>query len=92
MNKLFLIGVVSCLAMGCTQGQWVKEGADPQTVEEDYRECQILGTSYEPAPATLGDKRGANPDLSGQAIEQCMKGKGYRWGTVTPSKPQEKKN
>ena len=70
----------------------MKEGADPQTVESDYRECQNLGTSFEPAPATLGDKIGANPDMSGPAIEKCMQGKGYRWGTEKASEPQERKN
>ena len=91
VNKLILFVVWSSLAIGCAQGQWVKEGADPQTVENDYRECQNLGTTAEPAPATLGDKIGANPDMSSQAIEQCMQGKGYRWGTAKANEPEEKK-
>ena len=81
MNKLLFVTVVSCVVIGCTQGQWMKEGANPETVQKDYQECQTLGTSFEPQPATLGDKIGANPDMSAQAIEQCMQGKGYRWGT-----------
>lgn len=91
VNKLYIVVVVSCLAIGCTQGQWIKEGADPQTVENDFRECQTVGTSFEPAPATLGDKIGANPDMSGQAIEKCMQAKGYRWGTPDPGERPEKK-
>jgi hypothetical protein len=39
----------------------------------------------QPQPKTLGDKIGANPDMSGRAIEQCMRGKGYRWITEKTS-------
>lgn len=93
MKKLLLFfGVLGFLVVGCTQGQWMKEGADPQTVENDYRDCQTVGASAEPAPATLGDKIGANPDLSSQAIEKCMKAKGYRWGTPEAGKSENKKN
>ena len=81
MNKLLIFTFLSGVVIGCAQGQWVKEGASPETVEKDYRECQTLATSFEPAPATLGDKVGGNPDMSAQALEQCMQGKGYRWST-----------
>ena len=83
-NAYFIVGV-TCLFVGCVGGQWVKEGASPENVQQDYRECQTMGIVQEPQPATLGDKIGANPDMSGQAIEQCMRGKGYRWVTEKTS-------
>ena len=72
---------ITCVVLGCTGGQWVKEGTPPETVKQDYGECQMMGIVQEPQPTTLGEKIGANPNMSGQAIEQCMRGKGYRWVT-----------
>jgi len=85
MNKLLVILGLSCLVIGCVGGQWTKEGAPPEAVQQDYGECQTLGIVQQPQPTTLGDKIGANPDMSGRAIEQCMRGKGYRWVTEKAS-------
>jgi hypothetical protein len=85
MNKPLLLLGLSCLAIGCAGGQWVKEGAPPETVQRDYGECQTMGMVQQPQGGTLGDKIGANPDMSGRAIEQCMRGKGYRWVTEKTS-------
>ena len=85
MQKIGFIVGLTCLAIGCAGGQWGKEGAPPETVQRDYGECQTMGMVQQPQPATLGDKIGANPDMSGRAIEQCMRGKGYRWVTEKTS-------
>ena len=79
MPKIYFIVVLTCLVTGCAGGQWVKEGASPETVQRDYGECQTMGIVQEPQGGTLGNKIGANPDMSGRAIEQCMRGKGYQW-------------
>ena len=79
MKKISFIVGLTCLAIGCAGGQWVKEGTPLETVQRDYGECQTMGMVQQPQPSTLGDKIGANPDMSGRAIEQCMRGKGYRW-------------
>jgi hypothetical protein len=81
MPKNYFIVGLTCLATGCAGGQWVKENTPPETLQRDYSECQTMGIIQEPQPTTLGNKIGANPDLSGRAIEQCMRGKGYRWVT-----------
>jgi len=83
-KKYPIVGLI-CLVTGCAGGQWVKEGTPPETVQRDYSECQTIEIVQEPQPTTLGDKIGANPDMSGRAIEQCMRGKGYRWVTEKPS-------
>jgi hypothetical protein len=44
-----------------------------------------MGIVQEPQPTTLGNKIGADPDMSGRAIEQCMGGKGYQWITEKTS-------
>jgi len=78
----FVIGL-TCLVLGCAGGQWVKEGVEPETVKRDYGECQTWGSFQQPQPGTLGDKMGGMPDMSGLAIEKCMRGKGYQWVTET---------
>ena len=80
MNKVLFIAGLACLAIGCSGGQWAREGADSQAVQSDYSECQTMG-GVQPPPATLADKIGANPDMSSMAIEKCMRGKGYQWET-----------
>ena len=84
MQKIGFIVGLTCLAIGCAGGQWVKEGTPPETVQRDYGECQTMGMVQEPQPTTLGNKIGANPDMSGRAIEQCMRGKGGGQGNRTP--------
>jgi hypothetical protein len=79
MSKMYCILWLTCLATGCAGGQWVKEGTPPETVQRDYGECQTMGMVQEPQPTTLGNKIGGNPDMSSQAIEECMRGKGYQW-------------
>lgn len=81
-NRAFVVGL-TCLLLGCAGGQWVKEGTPPETVKRDYDECQMMGIVQEPKPTTLGEKIGANPNMSRQAIERCMRGKGYQWVTET---------
>jgi len=81
-HRPFAIGL-TCLVLGCTGGQWVKEGVGPETVEQDYGECQTWGISQQPQSGTLGDTRGARLDMSEQTVEQCMRGKGYQWVTET---------
>ncbi len=78
----FAIGL-TCLVLGCSGGQWVKEGVAPETVQRDYGECQTWGSFQQPQPGTLADSRGARLDMSGMAIEKCMRGKGYQWVTET---------
>ena len=85
MLKIYFIVGLTCLATGCAGGQWVKEGTLPETVQQDYGECQTMGIAQEPQAGTLGNKIGANPDMSGLAIEQCMRGKGYQWITEKTS-------
>jgi len=85
MPKIYFIVVLTFLVTGCAGGQWVKEGTSPETVQRDYGECQTMGMVQEPQPTTLGNKIGANPDMSGRAIEQCMRGKGYQWVTEKTS-------
>lgn len=41
MNNPLLILRLSCLAIGCAWGQWVKEGAPLETVQRDFGECQL---------------------------------------------------
>ena len=85
MSKIYFIVGLTCLATGCSGGQWVKEGTPPETVQRDYGECQTMGIVQEPQGGTLSNKIGANPDMSGLAIEQCMRGKGYQWITEKTS-------
>ena len=79
MLKIYFIVGVICIASGCAGGQWVKEGTPPETVQRDYSECQTMGIAQEPQAGRLGNKIGANPDMSSLAIEQCMREKGYQW-------------
>ncbi len=81
MSNIYFIVGLTCLATGCTGGQWVKEGTPHETVQRDYGECQTMGIVQEPQGGTVGNRIGANPDMSGRAIEQCMQGKGYQWIT-----------
>ncbi|MDX1412070.1 MAG: hypothetical protein R3351_07920 [Nitrospirales bacterium] len=75
-----IVGFI-CLLTGCTGGQWIKQGASPESVQKDYNECRTWATIQQPRPGTLGERIGANPDMSGQAIEKCMREKGYQWVT-----------
>ena len=81
MSKFPYVIGFTCLLIGCAGGQWVKQGASPDSVQKDYNECQTWATIQQPQPRTLGEKIGANPDMSGLAIEKCMRGKGYQWVT-----------
>jgi hypothetical protein len=78
MSNIYFIVGLTCLATGCTGGQWVKEGTPHETVQRDYGECQTMGIVQEPQGGTVGNRIGANPDMSWQAIEKCMRGKGYQ--------------
>ena len=81
MSNIYFIVGLTCHATGCTGGQWVKEGTPHETVQRDYGECQTMGIVQEPQGGTVGNRIGANPDMSWQAIEKCMRGKGYQWIT-----------
>ena len=89
MNGLLVFSILFVVLLGCAQGRWVKPDASPAQTQQDFGECETLST-LQPTPATLGEKLGANPDLSSRAIEKCMSRKGYQWVTEkTPPQQQE---
>lgn len=82
---LFILIAMVFSIVGCTHGRWVKANATLKQVQQDFAECETMN-ALQPQPVTLGQKRGANPDLSSLEIQKCMKNKDYHWvaGETTP--------
>lgn len=83
---LVLISLVMVNSVGCTRGQWVHLDRSPEQVLQDFLECETL-SSLRPPPATLAEKRTANPDTTSADIQKCMRGKGYHWSADPGSSP-----
>ena len=48
MDRRTFAIALTCLVLGCTEGQWVKEGVDPETAKRDYGERQTWGSFQQP--------------------------------------------
>jgi len=85
MYGLLVFLALVVVLFGCAEGRWVKVDASSVQTQQDYAECETI-SSLQPPPATLAEKRQANPDLSSVGIQKCMKNKGYQWviGDVQP--------
>ena len=88
MPRFFVLITLVFSIVGCTQGRWVKADATLEHTQQDFAECDTM-SALQPQPVTLGQKRGANPDLSSLEIQKCMKNKGYQWVTGN-AQPQQK--
>jgi hypothetical protein len=86
--RLFVLIVMSFSIVGCTQGRWVKSDAALEQTQQDFAECESMN-ALQPQPVTLGQKRGANPDLSSLKMQKCMRNKGYQWVTGDAKPPKK---
>ena len=82
MNRMrgnIIVGSI-VLIVGCSHGQWVKEGDTAEEREQAMAECQSLSLTHVPS-GTLSEKIGGNPDLNTIDFERCMRNHGYKWVT-----------